>query len=81
MSKKKVKVQWDSERIKALRTHLGKTQQELADQMGIRQQTISEWETGMYNPRGTSNTLLNILAERSEFKYRVKKSKDDSEKS
>ena len=75
MSKKKVKVQWDSERIKALRTHLGKTQQEMADQMGIRQQTISEWETGMYNPRGTSNTLLNILAERSEFKYRVKRAK------
>ncbi len=77
MGKKTTKVQWNSERVKALRTHLGATQHDLADQMGIRQQTVSEWETGMYCPRGTSNTLLNILAERSEFKYRVKKSKND----
>jgi len=67
--RKKVKVQWDSQGIKALRAHLGLTQQELADELGTRQQTISEWETGMYRPRGTSATLLSLIAERASFNY------------
>jgi len=61
--------QWDSERIQALRHHLGLTQRELAETLGTRQQTISEWETGMYKPRGASATLLSIIAERARFKY------------
>ena len=47
------------------------TQQELADEMGTRQQTISEWETGIYRPRGASATLLSIIAERADFDYRA----------
>jgi DNA-binding transcriptional regulator YiaG len=69
----KKKAQWDKENIKALRRYLGVTQVKLAEQLGTRQQTISEWETGMYRPRGTSVTLLSIIAERSDFKYKVKK--------
>ncbi len=61
--------QWDKDQIQALRRHLGLTQQELAAQMGTRQQTISEWETGMYQPRGASATLLSLIAEKSSFKY------------
>jgi len=61
--------QWDSQRIQALRRHLGLTQRELADELGTRQQTISEWETGMYRPRGASATLLSIIAERAKFEY------------
>ena len=60
---------WDKQRIKALRQHLGLTQTELAQTMGTRQQTISEWEVGIYKPRGTSVTLLNIIAERNDFSY------------
>jgi len=63
------KTRWDSRKIQALRRHLGLTQHELADRLGTRQQTISEWETGMYQPRGTSATLLSIIAERAKFKY------------
>ena len=63
--------QWDSQHIQALRRHLGLTQRELADGLGTRQQTISEWETGMYKPRGASATLLSIIAERAEFEYKV----------
>lgn len=44
----------------------------MAEEMGIRQQTVSEWEQGLYQPRGTSITLLNIIAERAEFKYEAK---------
>jgi DNA-binding transcriptional regulator YiaG len=47
------------------------TQEELAEELGTRQQTISEWETGKYQPRGTSGTLLRLVAERSSFKYRA----------
>ena len=66
---------WDSERIQTLRRHLGLTQRELAERLGTRQQTISEWETGMYRPRGASATLLSIIAERAEFKYQATPSK------
>jgi putative transcriptional regulator len=63
--------QWKKESIRALRRHLGLTQTQLAEELGIRQQTISEWETGMYLPRGSSATLLSIVAERSGFDYRA----------
>jgi len=70
MAKGKAKrPQWGSEHIRALRRHLGLTQRELADRLGTRQQTISEWEKGMYQPRGASATLLSIVAERGKFKY------------
>jgi DNA-binding transcriptional regulator YiaG len=67
------KPRWDSQSIQALRQHLGLTQQEMADRLGTRQQTISEWETGMYKPRGASATLLTMVAEKADFKYRAEK--------
>jgi DNA-binding transcriptional regulator YiaG len=62
---------WDGKKVRALRRHLGLTQNELAEKLGTRQQTISEWEVGMYKPRGTSNTLLSLIAERAGFNYQV----------
>ena len=69
--KKAVRHQWNGKKIRALRDHMQLTQQEMADQLGTRQQTISEWEKDMYKPRGASATLLNIVAERAQFKYKV----------
>jgi len=63
--------QWDSQSIRSLRRHLGLTQRELAARLGTRQQTISEWEIGLYTPRGASATLLSIVAERADFKYQA----------
>jgi DNA-binding transcriptional regulator YiaG len=63
---------WDKKQIQALRRHLGLTQQELAKEMGTRQQTISEWETGLYQPRGTSATLLFMIAEKAGFQYEAR---------
>ena len=68
--------QWNKEEIRALRKHLDLTQAKLAEKLGTRQQTISEWEKGMYQPRGTSATVLNIVAERSGFIYRVEENHD-----
>ncbi len=60
---------WDAQRLQALRRHLGLTQQQLADELGMRQQTVSEWETGAYRPRGASARLLGMIAERAGFEY------------
>jgi DNA-binding transcriptional regulator YiaG len=50
--------------VRALREQLGMTQQELARELNVRQQTVSEWETGQYRPRGASEKLLTMVAER-----------------
>jgi len=63
------KEEWNYKKILALRRHLGITQTELAEKMGTRQQTISEWEIGIYKPRGMSVKLLNIVAENTDFEY------------
>ena len=77
--KDKKRAKWDSNGVRALREHLGLTQQEMADRLGTRQQTISEWETGMYQPRGASATLLYLMAEKAAFKYAAS-SQTESEK-
>lgn len=60
---------WDAARVRALRRHLGLTQEELAGELGMRQQTVSEWETSSYRPRGASLRLLSLIAERAGFSY------------
>ena len=57
--------------MRALRRHLGLSQQALAAEMGTRQQTISEWETGLYQPRGLSERLLTLVAEAARFPYAI----------
>jgi len=81
MVKRKVKrPQWDSQHIRTLRRHMGLTQRQMADTLGTRQQTISEWEKGMYQPRGASSTLLSIIAERAQFDYKVTSSRKQPKK-
>ena len=63
-----LKIHWDADRVKALRQFMGLTQQVFADKLGVRQQTVSEWEKSMYRPRGATVTLLNIVAEQAGFK-------------
>ena len=62
-------VQWEAQRVRALRRHMSRTQQQWARELGVRQQTVSEWERSVYRPRGASATLLHIVAERAEFHY------------
>lgn len=49
---------WTGETIKEARKLIGLTQAELAAQLGCRQQTISEWEVGMYAPKNAYQKLL-----------------------
>jgi DNA-binding transcriptional regulator YiaG len=61
--------EWDAEGVRALRQHLGLTQEELSARLGMRQQTVSEWEVGKHRPRGASRTLLTTIAEQAAFSY------------
>ena len=72
MRRSKKNENWDAQRVRALRVHLKQTQARMADQLGMRQQTVSEWEQGLYQPRGASIKLLTIIADRSGFKYEAK---------
>jgi DNA-binding transcriptional regulator YiaG len=49
----------------------------MSEELGTRQQTISEWETGMYRPRGGMNRLLTLVAERAGFEYRAITEEDE----
>lgn len=60
---------WNAARIRRLRLALELSQQAFARELGVRQQTVSEWETGLYAPRGASARLLDIVAERGGVTY------------
>lgn len=79
MAKGKRRPAWDAGRVRALRRHLELTQEEMARELGTRQQTISEWETGTYRPRGLSERLLGLVAERAGFEYDAGGEAEDGE--
>jgi len=62
---------WTAQDIKALRSYMGLSQKDLARELGVRQQTISEWETGMYKPRRAMSRYLSMVAERIGFAYKT----------
>lgn len=49
--------------VRNLRRRSGLSQAAFARRLGVRQQTVSEWETGRYAPRGASLTVLRMLEE------------------
>lgn len=62
---------WNGEAIRALREHMNLTQREMADELEVRQQTISEWETNLHTPHRSTQKTLSMIAERVDFKYTV----------
>lgn len=68
---------WQGGTVRALRDYLGMSQAEMAELLGVRQQTVSEWENEVYLPtRGRSNHL-SMVAEKVGF-YIVDQSEEDS---
>lgn len=64
-------IRWDADSIRALREHMGLNQEELAEVLGVRQQTVSEWENAVYEPTRSTAKHLTLVAERAEFPYQV----------
>ncbi len=60
---------WNADMVRALRHHMSASQGELAEELGVRQQTISEWEKELYTPKKAMSKLLGFVAERAGFKY------------
>lgn len=54
---------WDAEMVRSLRRHMAMSQQDFARELGVRQQTISEWERGIYAPSRSRSKHLNLVAE------------------
>jgi putative transcriptional regulator len=69
--RRRLRQEWDARRIRALREHMGMTQQQMADELEVRQQTISEWETGIHRPHRSTQKTLSMVAERAGFVYQV----------
>ena len=78
-AKRAPKVHWEANSIRKLRRHMEMTQQQMSDELGIRQQTVSDWELGYHRPRGGMTRLLTIVAERAGFAYRVDESDESSD--
>ena len=70
---------WDADSIRDLRRYLEMTQQEMSNELGVRQQTISDWECGYHQPRGGMSRLLTIVAERAGFQYSSTPSNESTE--
>jgi DNA-binding transcriptional regulator YiaG len=62
---------WDEELIKGLREYMGLTQAQFAEELGVRQQTVSEWEQGIYAPTRATTKHLMLVAEKAGF-YKTK---------
>src|SRR5262245_11979771 len=67
-------VGWGGNQIKALREYAGWSQQELADRLAVRQQTVSDWEIGNHAARRSMSKLLQMIAEEVGFPYRTEPS-------
>ena len=62
---------WSGDQIKALREHAGWSQQEMADKLAVRQQTISDWEVGNHAARRSMSKLLQMIAEEVGYAYQI----------
>jgi DNA-binding transcriptional regulator YiaG len=54
---------WNQTTIKSLRKTLKLTQAEFADTLGVRRQTVSEWENGVYSPDRSTLKHLQLIAQ------------------
>jgi DNA-binding transcriptional regulator YiaG len=58
---------WQQDAIKALRKYMGLTQAQFAQELGVRRQTVSEWENGAYDPDRSTTKFLELIAKQSDF--------------
>ena len=61
------KITWDQTAIRALRKHMKLTQAQFAETLGVRRQTVSEWENGVYLPDRSTVKHLALVAQTEAF--------------
>jgi len=71
---------WTGEQIKALREFAGWSQQELADRLAVRQQTVSDWEVGNHTSRRSMGKLLEMIAEQVGFPYHTNSTDEEKKR-
>lgn len=67
IQKKDGAVVWQQDAIKALRKHMSLTQAQFAQELGVRRQTVSEWENGVYDPDRSTTKFLALVAKQAKF--------------
>jgi hypothetical protein len=64
-------IRWNGAMIRALRRFLDVNQADFSELLGVRQQTISEWENQVYQPTRSRSKHLTIVAERAGFTFKA----------
>lgn len=67
IQKKEGAIVWQQDAIKALRKHMSLTQEKFAQELGVRRQTVSEWENGVYDPDRSTTKFLELIAKQCNF--------------
>lgn len=60
-------ITWNADAIKALRTYRGLNQEQFASELGVRRETVSEWENSKYEPDRSKCKLLAMIAKQANF--------------
>lgn len=71
---------WSGGMVRMLRRELQLSQAELAARLGVRQQTISEWERGCYQPTRSRSMHLALVAEKARKRYHVGREVEDQQR-
>ena len=71
IQKKEGAIVWQQDAIKALRKHMSLTQAQFAQELGVRRQTVSEWENGVYDPDRSTTKFLELIAKQADFQETV----------
>lgn len=67
IQRKDGEIEWNGEAIKALRAYKGLNQEQFASELGVRRETVSEWENSKYEPDRSKRKLLDIIAKQANF--------------
>ena len=60
-------IAWNADAIKALRLYKELNQEQFASELGVRRETVSEWENSKYEPDRSKCKLLNMIAKQANF--------------
>lgn len=60
-------IEWNGKAIKALRAYKGLNQEQFANELGVRRETVSEWENSKYEPDRSKRKLFDMIAKQANF--------------